>query len=215
MQEERKKHWENVYTQKQPTEVSWYQTNPGKSLELIALTGVDRSGQIIDIGGGASVLVDQLLDQVHEHLTVLDISAKAIEYAKERLGDRAEKVNWIVSDITEFKPSVVYDLWHDRAVFHFLTDTGDRRKYVDVMSKALHAGSHVIISAFSLEGPAKCSGLDVERYDADKMAREFGDSFELVKALDEAHITPWKAEQKFIYCYFRKSKKEISENERN
>lgn len=200
----RKKHWVNVYGQKKPAEVSWYQYEPTVSLKFITSTKIDYAAKIIDVGGGASVLVDRLLDQGFQNLTVLDISPKAIYYAQERLGSRAENVNWIEADITEFEPSVQYNLWHDRAVFHFLTDTKDRTKYMRQLEEAVKPGGHVIIAAFAIDGPTKCSGLNIERYSPEKKKNEFGDSFELVNSVSEAHITPWNKEQKFIYCHFKK-----------
>lgn len=200
----RKKHWENVYGQKRPVDVSWYQVEPTVSLGLITLTGIDSTAKIIDVGGGASVLVDKLLDQGFQDLTVLDISSKAIHYAQERLGKRAENVSWIEADVTEFESSVQYDLWHDRAVFHFLTDAEDRTKYVRRLEDAVNPGGHVVIAAFAIDGPPKCSGLEVVRYNPEKMKNELGDSFELVNSISEAHITPWNKQQNFIYCYFRK-----------
>lgn len=199
-----KEHWKKVYQTKQPIEVSWFQTDPAVSLELIALTGINHTQRIIDVGGGASVLVDKLLDAGFEGLTVLDISSAALDYAKERLGERSANIQWIESDVTEFEFVRKYDLWHDRAVFHFLTDPEDRKKYKKVLNESLNPGGHVIIAAFALEGPPKCSGLDVERYSPEKMKNEIGGSFDLIKSVDEIHRTPWNAEQKFIYCYFRK-----------
>jgi 2-polyprenyl-3-methyl-5-hydroxy-6-metoxy-1,4-benzoquinol methylase len=201
-----KEHWEKVYQTKQPKEVSWFQTDPAISLDLIALTGISHKQRVIDVGGGASVLVDKLLDAGFEDLTVLDISSAALDYAKKRLGNRCENIVWIESDVTEFESARKYDLWHDRAVFHFLTDPEDRRKYVEVMNKSINPGGHVIIAAFALEGPLKCSGLDVERYSPEKMENEIGESFELIKSVNEIHRTPWSVEQKFTYCYFRKIK---------
>ena len=200
----RKNHWENVYGQKKPVEVSWYQVEPTVSMEFIASTEIDYAAEIIDVGGGASVLVDRLLDQGFQDLTVLDISSKAIHYAQERLGRRAKSVSWIEADVTEFESSVQYDVWHDRAVFHFLTDAKDRTKYMRRLEEAVKPGGHVIIAAFAIDGPPKCSGLDIEQYSPEKMKNEFGDSFELVNSVSEVHITPWNKEQKFIYCYFKK-----------
>lgn len=204
---DRKDHWENVYTKKSPLEVSWYQTHPAISLDLIASTGIDHSARIIDVGAGASVLVDKLLEAGYKDITVLDIASKAMDYAKERLGSRAQKVVWVVADITEFEPSQQYDLWHDRAVFHFLTDKTDRRKYVEALKKTLKPEGHLILSAFSLEGPPQCSGLSVERYDVEKMKKELGDEFEFITSKRESHVTPWQAEQEFIYCHFKKKQK--------
>lgn len=204
----RKDHWDNVYAQKGPMDVSWYQRSPTISLQLIASTGIDHPSKVIDIGGGASVLVDKLLEAGYTDVTVLDISVNSIHYAKERLKGQAEQVTWIVSDITEFAPVCAYDVWHDRAVFHFLTDPKDRQSYVEVMKKAVNPGGHVIISAFALQGPPKCSGLNVERYSMEKMAGELGKDFKFVKSVDEIHLTPGKKEQKFIYGYFKKYKSE-------
>ncbi|MCA9398677.1 MAG: class I SAM-dependent methyltransferase [Candidatus Omnitrophica bacterium] len=200
----RKDHWEKVYTQKSPLEVSWYQAHPVISLDLIVSTEIDLSARIIDVGAGASVLVDKLLEAGYKDITVLDISSKAIDHAKERLGNRAEQIMWLITDITEFEPSQQYDLWHDRAVFHFLTDTIDRREYIGVLKKSLKPGGHLILSAFSLEGPPKCSGLQVERYDIEKMQGELGDDFEFIASKRESHATPWQAKQEFIYCHFKK-----------
>ena len=202
MNSSRKKHWENVYEQKKPSEVSWYQAEPAVSLGYVASTEIDYAAKIIDVGGGASVLADKLLDKGYRNLTVLDISTKAIQHARERLGRRAENVSWIEADVTEFEPSVQYDFWHDRAVFHFLTDAEDRTRYVQRLKQSVKQGGHVVIAAFAIDGPVKCSGLDVERYSPEKMKNEFGNSFELVSNAGEVHITPWGKEQKFIYCYF-------------
>jgi 2-polyprenyl-3-methyl-5-hydroxy-6-metoxy-1,4-benzoquinol methylase len=200
----RKKHWETVYDQKKPVEVSWYQVEPTVSLEFIASTKIDNAAKIIDVGGGASLLVDKLLDKGFQDLTVLDISSKAIHHAWQRLGRRAENVSWIEADVTEFESSVQYDLWHDRAVFHFLTEAEDRTKYVRRLEDTVKPGGHVVIAAFAIDGHQKCSGLEVERYSPEKMGNELGDSFELVNSVSEVHITPWNKEQKFIYCYFKK-----------
>jgi len=201
---DRKSHWENVYDNKTPQEVSWYQLEPKISLELIASIGMDHMSKLIDVGGGSSVLVDKLLAQGFKDLTVLDVSLKALDYAKERLGTRAGVVEWIEADVTDFEPPQKYDVWHDRAVFHFLTSDDDRKRYVQNMSKALNPGGHVIIAAFSIDGPLKCSGLDVERYSPDKLKNELGNHFEFFKSVEEVHKTPFSSEQKFTYCCFRK-----------
>lgn len=204
MSYDRKNHWEDVYTKKTPKEVSWYQIEPSVSLELIKATGINQTSKIIDVGGGASVLVDKLLEKGFQDLTVLDISSKPLQLAKERLGKLAAQVSWIEADVTEFDPPQKYDLWHDRAVFHFLTDPNDRKKYVQNMEKALNSGGHVIIATFAIDGPLKCSGLDVERYSDEKLKNELGGSFELMKSIKEAHVTPWGSKQNFIYCCFKK-----------
>ena len=204
MNSNRKTHWEKVYMKKTATKVSWYQAQPTVSLELIKAIGLNHSKRIIDVGGGVSVLVDKLLDEGFKDLTVMDISSKAIDYAKERLGKRAGNIIWLEADVIEFEFSGKYDLWHDRAVFHFLTDAKDRKKYMKCMGRALNPDGHLIISTFAIDGPPKCSGLNIERYSPEKMKDEFSDSFELVKSISEVHITPLDREQKFTYCYFRR-----------
>jgi 2-polyprenyl-3-methyl-5-hydroxy-6-metoxy-1,4-benzoquinol methylase len=199
-----KEHWEKIYQEKAPNQVSWFKTNPDISLELISSSGIDKSKSIIDVGGGASVLVDKLIEKNFLDLAVLDISAAAIQHAKKRLGDNAGRVKWVVSDITQFEPARQYDLWHDWAVFHFFTDPDDRKKYIKVLDKTVKANGFVIIATFSLEGPLKCSGLNVERYDAQKLSTELGNHFTLIKNIEQTHLTPWHSEQKFSYCLFKK-----------
>ena len=199
---DRKKHWEQVYSQKQSTEVSWYQQHPERSLELIEATGVNQSAFIVDIGGGASTLVDFLLKAGYKHLSVLDISPAAIKQAKSRLGSDESKVEWIEQDITEFKADRCFDVWHDRAVFHFLTDEKDRTSYVKAMLSALNIGTHVIIVAFAANGPKKCSGLKVMHYSPEKISAVLGGSFQLIETRTENHLTPGGASQSFVYCRF-------------
>ncbi len=200
-----KAHWENVYATKAPNQVSWYQTHPVISLELIGATGIAPREPIIDVGGGASTLVDDLLDAGYENISVLDISAKALETAQGRLGERAARVNWIEADVTQTElPAQHFAVWHDRAVFHFLTDPIARWRYVDAVRDAVRPGGHVIVASFATDGPEMCSGLVVQRYDAEKMRAEFGDAFTLLSSQRESHQTPWGSEQKFIYCYCRK-----------
>ena len=201
---DRKAHWETVYANKNSTEVSWYQQHPQYSLDLIRETCVDHSAHIIDIGGGASLLIDYMLEDGYQNLSVLDISHSAIEQAKLRLADLADKVTWIEHDITGFLSDETYDVWHDRAVFHFLTDTLDRSSYVHTMSRALKPGAHAIIATFALNGPEKCSGLDVQRYSPDTMIAVLGDSFEFVETINEEHVTPGGTKQNFLYCRFKK-----------
>ena len=198
----RKDHWEQVYSEKESTEVSWYQQHPERSLDLIKATGLDVSAAIIDIGGGASKLADFILDTGYNNLSVLDISHAAIEHARFRLGDRAEKITWLKQDITEFTSEVTYDIWHDRAVFHFLTDADDQASYVRAMSRALKLGAKAIIATFDLNGPEKCSGLDVVRYSAETMSDVLGDAFQLIETSTEKHITPSGSSQNFVYCCF-------------
>ena len=199
---DRKAHWEQVYAEKRSTEVSWYQQHPQRSLELIKTTGVAVSARISDIGGGASMLADFILDAGYQNLSVLDISDAAIEQVKSRLGQDADKVTWIVQDITQFIPGQAFDVWHDRAVFHFLTDADDRSSYIRTMSSALKYGAHAIIATFDLDGPEKCSGLDVVRYSPETLSAVVGDAFQLVETSTEEHVTPAGSTQKFVYCRF-------------
>ena len=196
---DRKAHWEKVYGQKSPLEVSWYQKEPVLSLELILRSGVARDDSVIDVGGGASTLVDSLISTGFRNISVLDISERALESSKERLGDDARLVEWIESDITEFKSRHDYALWHDRAVFHFLKEKGDRERYIENLRKFLQPGGHLIIAAFAIGGPERCSGLDIVQYDAEKLMTELGDEFELIEETGEVHVTPASKEQKFSY----------------
>jgi SAM-dependent methyltransferase len=198
----RKTHWDKVYTDKSPLELSWYQSEPAVSLMLIHNVGLGKDAPIIDVGGGASILVDRLSKEGFKHLTVLDISGKALAYAKRRLGDKAQEVEWYETDITEFIAPHAFMLWHDRAVFHFLTDPADREKYVEVLKRTLTPGGHLIIAAFAIGGPTKCSGLDIVRYDSDKLGVELAEEFLLVEQTQEKHITPTGREQKFGYFRF-------------
>jgi ubiquinone/menaquinone biosynthesis C-methylase UbiE len=202
---ETKTHWENVYETKASTEVSWFQEYPEVSLQLIERSNVDKSGQIIDIGGGASTLADNLLVRNYQNITVLDISAAALQVARERIGSQSKVVNWLVADITQVQlPHNFYDVWHDRAVFHFLTNAADRQKYVKAVMSSVKTGGHVIIATFGIDGPSRCSGLEIVRYNPDTLHNEFGNNFDLVHTISESHETPFGIEQKFIYCYFRK-----------
>lgn len=200
---ERKQHWEQVYADKKPEEVSWHQDNPGFSLDLIERTGIGMDAPIIDVGGGASRLVDALLDRGYRDITVLDIANSALEHAEARLGSRARQVEWLEADVTAFEPVRRYDLWHDRAVFHFLTDPADRGRYREALRHGLLPGSHVIIATFAPDGPEKCSGLPVARYSPEALQAELGDAFELVASESETHLTPAGKEQKFVGCLFR------------
>lgn len=198
----RKEHWEQVYRTKATDDVSWYQVRPGASLKLIEASGVGKDQRIIDVGGGASVLVDFLLDAGFSRLAVLDISAAALECARQRLGTRARQVEWLEADVTEFAPAQRYRLWHDRAVFHFLTEKTDREKYVESLKRTLAPDGQVIIATFGVDGPLRCSGLKVARYNAPAICGELGDDFQLVQELPETHVTPWGTEQKFTYFRF-------------
>jgi ubiquinone/menaquinone biosynthesis C-methylase UbiE len=199
-----KKHWENVYQKESPEGLSWYQDNPEMSLKLIDATGVGFDGNIIDIGGGTSKLAGLLVVQGHKKITVLDIASRSVEEAKSRLGEQADKIAWIEADVTNCNFAEKYDIWHDRAVFHFLTDSHDRERYVDAVQQSLKAGGHLIIATFGLKGPRKCSGLPVVRYSTETLHKEFGNSFDLVETLVEVHSTPSKVQQEFIYCRFIK-----------
>jgi 2-polyprenyl-3-methyl-5-hydroxy-6-metoxy-1,4-benzoquinol methylase len=197
-------HWEKIYGSKAPDAVSWYRPHLERSLELIEQAARGRSASIIDVGGGESTLVDDLVARGYQNITVLDISQTAIDVTKKRLASGAENVHWLVGDITSAKlePSA-YDVWHDRAVFHFLTATDARVAYVRQVAKAVKPGGHVIVSTFGPEGPTKCSGLDVVRYDADSLHQEFGVRFHLLGSSTELHRTPFGTVQQFLYCFCR------------
>ena len=199
---ERKAHWENVYRSKSPHVVSWYQKEPTLSLLLIASAPLPLDAPIIDVGGGASTLVDKLCDEGYTNIGVLDVSANALAHARNRLADRAGAVQWFEEDVTCFKPPHQFALWHDRAVFHFLTNRVDREKYIDVLKQSLEPGGHLIIMTFAIDGPDKCSGLDVVQYDAEKLTAELGPGFEPVETGHEVHITPAGGQQKFAYFRF-------------
>jgi SAM-dependent methyltransferase len=201
----RKSHWENVYATKGETEVSWFQQDPAPSLELIALAGLSKGASIIDIGGGASRLVDILVERNLGPITVLDVSAAALDAAQKRLGSRAAQVQWVTADITTWEPTQTYDLWHDRAAFHFLTDPADQSAYVERLKKAVKRGGYVVIGTFALDGPEKCSGLPVVRYDAASLSEILGADFTLIDARRHDHATPWGAVQKFQFSTFRRN----------
>ena len=194
-------HWERIYAEKVPTEVSWYRPHLETSLALVEQYAPGRSSAVIDIGGGVSTLVDDLLAREYENITVLDISQTAIDANRKRLGRASERIAWLVGDITKVElESSAYDVWHDRAVFHFLTAPSDRTAYVRQVARAMKRGGHVIISAFGPEGPTKCSGLDVVRYAAESLHAEFGAGFRLLSSSVEQHHTPFGTIQQFVYC---------------
>ena len=197
-------HWEKIYGDRNADEVSWFQERPALSLELIRQARIPKNGSVIDVGGGASRLVDSLKEAGFENISVLDISVRGLAQAQVRLGPRAGSVNWIEADVTAFVPAEVYDLWHDRAVFHFLTEESDRKKYVDCVRKALKPGGAVILAAFAPDGPETCSGLPVRRYDAKLVCEAFGAEFELLRESTENHRTPWNTEQKFGYFILKR-----------
>lgn len=198
-------HWERIYTEKAPDTVSWYRPHLEKSLGLIGKFAPGKSASIIDVGGGESTLVDDLLSRGYENITVLDISQAAIDVSRKRLGAFSERVHWQVADIARVElPSSAYDLWHDRAVFHFLTVASDRAAYVRQVARAVRHGGHVIVSTFGPDGPMKCSGLDVVRYDPESLHGEFGEHFRLLESSKELHETPFGTVQQFLYCHCTK-----------
>ncbi len=200
----RRNHWENVYATKGENEVSWFQDAPEPSLQLIELVGTTRSSAIIDIGGGASRLVDCLVSRGYEDVTVLDLSEAALASARSRIGEEANRVTWIAADVTAWAPSRTYDVWHDRAAFHFLNLPNDQIAYVARLRLALRPGGHAIIGTFAPDGPERCSGLIVSRYDAHSLAAMLGSGFELIDSRRHEHVTPWGAMQKFQFSTFRR-----------
>ncbi len=198
---DRRQHWESVYRSKAADQVGWFQPRAASSLRLIERSA-GPDAQVIDVGGGASVLVDDLLDAGYRHVTVLDLAESALAVSRARLGERARAVEWIAGDITRVDlPAARYDVWHDRAVFHFLTDPADRARYVAQVLRAVKPGGHVIVATFGPGGPLQCSGLDVVRYDPDALHAQFGASFRLLGHETEIHHTPAGKDQEFVYCY--------------
>ncbi len=197
-------HWEAIYRTKAPDAVSWYRRHLEVSLGLIERAAGSRSAAIIDVGGGESTLVDDLIERGFENIAVLDISSTALDATKKRLGQDGERVRWLAADITRVSlPRHSFDVWHDRAVFHFLTHAEDRAAYVRNVLDAMRPCGHVIVSTFGPEGPTRCSGLDVIRYDSESLHTEFGGGFRLIESSKELHYTPWGAAQQFLYCYCR------------
>lgn len=201
-----KNHWENVYATKPAQDVSWFQEHAERSLDLIRHTRVSRDASIIDVGGGTSTLVDDLLSMDYSALTVLDLSSAALAAAQKRLGEQqAEAVHWLEADITDVTlPKHAFEVWHDRAVFHFLTTEQQRQSYIETVMHAVKPGGHTIIATFAEDGPTQCSGLPVMRYDAEALQAEFGSVFVLEEDVKEEHHTPFGTTQKFTYCRFRK-----------
>ncbi len=200
----RKVHWEGVYSSKSESAVSWYQDEPRKSLEWIRGVLPATGGRVIDVGGGASVLVDRLLDLALARLAVLDIADTALKKSQARLEERAESVEWIAADVTTVQDLGVFDVWHDRAVFHFLTEAADRQKYVELARKTLPKGGYLLIATFADDGPKRCSDLTVCRYSASSLAAELGPGFSLVSEDRETHTTPWGSSQSFFYGLFQR-----------
>ena len=201
---DRTTHWQNVYATKGEAEVSWFQDSPTISFEMIRAANQDHGAAIIDIGGGASRLVDVLLEAGYRDVAVLDLSANALDAAKKRIGPAASRVDWIVADATTWRPGRSYNVWHDRAAFHFLTDPRDRAAYVERLRSAITPGGHVIIATFAPDGPEKCSGLPVQRHDSASLAAELGPEFELIETRSETHHTPWKSTQAFQFSRFKR-----------
>lgn len=197
-----KDHWEKVYQTKTPAEVSWTQEKPQTSLNLIHSFGMDKKAKIIDIGGGDSNFVDFLLEEGYQSITVLDISGKALERAQKRLGAKAEQVTWIETDIAQFNPEETYDIWHDRAAFHFLTQEEQIQQYIRITNEAVN--SFMILGTFSTDGPLKCSGLEIQQYNEKSLPNLFKNSFEKLTCFTEDHITPFDTIQNFLFCSFRK-----------
>ena len=197
-------HWQKVYAARKPTEVSWYQPTPVLSLRMIRGVAPDRRAAIIDVGGGASTLVDGLLADGYERITVLDVSSAALAQAAARLAQSSARVTWLEADVLDAAlPASAYDVWHDRAVFHFLTEPRDRRRYVEQVHASVRLGGYVMVATFAADGPLKCSGLDVARYDPAGLHAEFGSDFQLLESAREEHHTPAGAIQPFVYCLCR------------
>jgi ubiquinone/menaquinone biosynthesis C-methylase UbiE len=198
------KHWSEVYQNKAPDNVSWYQEKPELSLKLIEGTGLSENARIIDVGAGASTLVDHLLELGYSDLSLMDISAESLEISKKRVGEKSLRLKWLVGDVTKIElPKTAYDIWHDRAVFHFLTEEAQQKAYLEKIRASLAPKGHLIIATFASDGPLQCSGLDVMRYDAASLEKFFGKDFSLLSSYSESHITPWTSEQKFVYCHFQ------------
>jgi hypothetical protein len=205
MNQKTEDHWNAVYREKPVDTLSWYQARPATSLDLITRVTSSLDARIIDIGGGASTLVDHLLDAGYRHLSVLDIAEGALAAARERIGQRAVVVAWHAENVTTWTPAVHYDVWHDRAVFHFLTEAADRRAYRQTLLQALVLGGYAVIATFATDGPEKCSGLPVVRYDAAKLRGELGQNFELIEQQEQGHLTPGGNTQSFNYFLLRRT----------
>lgn len=201
----RKEHWDDIYKEKSPDDLSWYQEEPTVSLSLIKNLFLEKDENIIDVGGGASTLVDYILKEGFKNITVLDLSSNALSIAKQRMGDNAYLIDWKVEDVTSHVAEKKYSLWHDRAVFHFLTEKSDRDKYIRTLEESVRDGGHVIIAAFMIGGPTKCSGLNIVQYDAKKIKNALGSNFNLIKEKPETHLTPAGTEQLFNYYVFSKN----------
>jgi len=202
--ENSKSHWENIFATKAEKEVSWFQIYPKTSMEFLQLFNLPLDANIIDVGGGDSYFVDALLEKGYKNIYVLDISANGIERAKKRLGIKAANVNWIISDITEYEPTVKFDFWHDRAAFHFLTSDDAIYKYVSIAENSINEKGYLILGTFSENGPTKCSGLEIKQYNETSMSARFEIAFNRIKCITEDHTTPFNTKQNFLFCSFRK-----------
>jgi ubiquinone/menaquinone biosynthesis C-methylase UbiE len=202
--EQNKEHWEKIYQTKRSEEVSWWQDHPKTSLALINQLNLPKTADIVDVGSGDSKLVDHLLDEGFECTTVLDISEQALARAKQRLGNRAKKVNWISSDIMKFQPDKSYDLWHDRATFHFLTTEPQIMKYLSVARESVKNNGYIVIGTFSVKGSKKCSGLTIKQYSEETLSTAFQNGFEKISCFTEDHITPFNTVQNFLFCLFKR-----------
>jgi SAM-dependent methyltransferase len=205
MPSETKEHWENVFSTKEEKELSWFQAYPKRSVEFVDFFQLPLDAHIIDIGGGDSHFIDVLIERGYQHLYVLDISENALLRAKKRLGSLADKVHWIIADITEFEPPVLFDFWHDRAAFHFLTTENRIDKYVDIAEKSIRPGGYLILGTFSDNGPTKCSGLEIKQYSEASMSYRFENMFKRIKCIRDEHITPFNTAQHFLFCSFQKN----------
>ena len=201
---DRKKHWEKAYAGKEPNQHSWYQVRPDISLELIAASGISPDAALIDVGGGESTLVDALLQQNFSRVTVLDVAVSAMAHTRARLGQQADRVRWVEADITAFRSKERFALWHDRAVFHFLTDAEDQERYRETLYSCLLVGGDLILATFAMDGPTKCSGLDIVRYNPKTLQTVLGDGIELLTTRNERHVTPSGKEQSFLYGHFKR-----------
>ena len=195
-------HWQKIYEEKAEDEVSWYQVRPATSLDVIARTGAGRDARIVDVGGGASRLVDALLESGYQRITVVDIAAAALERARKRLGSLASSVAWISTDVSTWRPDTEFDVWHDRAVFHFMVRREDRNSYRATLRHALRTGGQAIIASFASDGPERCSGLPVKRYEPETLAAELGAEFRLIDSVHDEHVTPAGKAQRFQFSRF-------------
>lgn len=203
--DERKSHWDRIYSEKQASEMSWFQSEPTLSLRFIHESGVGREASILDVGAGESSLVDRLLAEGYSRLAILDVSGKALAKVGRRLGDGLKQIEFFEKDVTEFMPPHAFQLWHDRAVFHFLTDAADRRRYVNALERTLEPGGHLILASFAVGGPMRCSGLDVVRYNSEKLLGELGSGFRLIEERIEDHATPAGGIHEFAYFRLRRA----------